>query len=80
MGKIYFGDIFAKNFGDFCNNSTKYGEILDMSKIHFPTKFSGSSIYNLAVISIPTGFQEDRLTLTFIYLFIFENFPTNLGL
>ena len=32
------GDIFANNFGDFWNNSTKIGEILYMSKIHFPTK------------------------------------------
>jgi len=39
MKRIYFGDIFANNLGDFSNNSTKFGEILDMSKIHFPTKF-----------------------------------------
>jgi len=29
----------------------------------------------LAVISIQTGFQEEKLTLTFIYLFIYANFP-----
>jgi len=39
MGRIYFGDIFANNFGDFWNNSTEFGELLDISKIHFPTKF-----------------------------------------
>ena len=33
------GDIVANNFGDFWNNSTKFGEMLDMRKIHFPTKF-----------------------------------------
>jgi len=30
----------------------------------------------LAVISIQTGFQEERLNLTLIYLFIYANFPT----
>jgi len=29
------GDIVANNFGDFWNNSTKFGEMLDMSKIQF---------------------------------------------
>jgi len=35
MGRIYFGDIFTNNFGDFWNNSTKFGEILDISKYIF---------------------------------------------
>jgi len=30
----------------------------------------------LAVISIQTGFEEEILTLTFIYVFIYANFPT----
>jgi len=33
MGRI--GDIFANNFGDFSNNSTKFGEVLDVRKMHF---------------------------------------------
>jgi len=52
MGRIYFGNIFANHFGDFWNNSTKFGELLDMSKRHVPSKFYSSSIHNLAVISI----------------------------
>jgi len=49
---MYFDDIFANNFGDFWNNSTKFGEVLDISNIHFPTKFWSSSMYNLALFSI----------------------------
>ena len=45
MKRIYFGDIFANNLGDFSNNSTKFGEILDMSKIHFPTNFYRAVAY-----------------------------------
>jgi len=48
MGRIYFGDIFANNLGNFCTNSTKFGELLDMSKIHFPTKFYNYSLQLLA--------------------------------
>jgi len=39
MERIHFGNIYANNFDSFWNNSTKLGDILDMSKKHFTTKF-----------------------------------------
>jgi len=55
--------------------------MLDMSKIHLPAKLWSSSIglCNLAVISIQTGFQEERLTLTLFYYLFMQIFLQNLG-
>jgi len=39
MGKYILVTFFANNFGDFWNNSTNFGEILDMNEILFPNKF-----------------------------------------
>jgi len=73
MGRVHFSDIFANNFDDFWNNSTKFSEILAMRKIHFLLN-SRTSLCNLAVISIQTGFHEETLNLTLVYLFIYANF------
>jgi len=45
MRRIYFDDIFANNFGELGNNSTKFSDILDISKIHFPTKIKSPIAY-----------------------------------
>ena len=54
---MYLGDIFMHNFADFWNNSTKFGEILDMGKIHGDSKLADPFLK-----LITTSTNEDRFS------------------